>query len=136
MLSLIHIYRCAGGKAALFNGQHPVPAAGAPVVAHGGLQGIAHAVQKGQHKAVHIHQDAVDRYGVGSSQAQQHHVHDDGGHPSGNVAQKGGAAAAEDAAHDVPGEPGPAEPQGHPSGQKGSHGQHLSLIPIFCICSV
>ena len=58
---------------------------GPPVKAHRGLQGVAHAVEQGLDEAVHIHEDAVDGYRALTAKAQQHHIHDDGGDPSGNV---------------------------------------------------
>ena len=114
-----------GGVAPQLNGLDPLDVSRAPVKAHRGLEGIAHAVQQGVDKAVHGHQNAVDGHGVLPAKGQQHHVHNDGGDAPGNVVQKAGQPAGDNLPQGLGVEPRPHKPQLHLSekeGDKGSYG--------------
>lgn len=55
------------------------------LVAHCRLQRIAHAVEKRLNEALCKHQNAVDRYGSFSAEADQDRIHKDRGDPSGDI---------------------------------------------------
>ena len=74
-------------------------------------------------KAVHGHQNSVDGNGVLPADGQQHHVHDDGGHPPGDVVQKAGQPAGDDLPQGLGVEPGPHEPQLHLPQKEGDKGR-------------
>ena len=96
----------AGGKAAAFNGRHPLPVACAPVEADGRLQGIAHAIEQRLDEAFGVHENSVDGDGCRAAHPQQNCVQQDGGDAACDIIQKIRTSAGNDLADHGGGEPG------------------------------
>lgn len=98
-------------EAAAFDGAHTAVSAGAPVVADGRLQGVAHAVKERLDEPVDEEQHTVDGDGHGAAQANEDGVHEDLGDAAGDVIEKVGAAAGNDLPEQAQAEPWSSEVQ-------------------------
>lgn len=115
---------CDGGadETAALDGAHAAVFPRAPVVADGGLECIANAVEQRLDESVDKEQDAVNADGHGATKAHEDGVHEDLCDARGDVVEKVWRAAGGDVAHELPAETRPCKTQHRFTAQEGNVG--------------